>query len=82
MSGDGKVVFTVTPVVVREEQKEIAKFVVRRVADGRVAHEGIATAPGALAGPPAVVGDALLLPLSDGFIYRHNIGAVARTPTR
>ena len=75
VSADGKMVFTVTPVVVREDQKEIAKFVVRRVSEGRVVHEGTATAPGALAGPPAILGDVLLLPLSDGFIYRHNVGA-------
>ena len=31
VSADGKTVFTVTPVLVREEQKPIAKFVVRRV---------------------------------------------------
>ena len=30
VSADGKTVFTVTPVVVREDQREIAKFVVRR----------------------------------------------------
>ena len=75
VSGDGKVVFAVTPVLVREDQKEIAKLVVRRIADGRVVHEGLATAPGALSGPPAIVGDVLLLPLSDGFVYRHNVGA-------
>jgi hypothetical protein len=75
------VVFTVTPVVVREEQKELAKLVVRRVVDGRVAHDGIATAPAALAGPPTVVGDALLLPFSDGFIHRHNIGAAPNPDT-
>lgn len=75
VASDGKTVFTVTPVVVREDQKEIAKFVVRRVSDGRVVHEGTATAPGSLAGQPAILGDGLLLPLSDGFIYRHNVGA-------
>jgi hypothetical protein len=75
VSADGKVVFTVTPVLVREDQRQLAKFVVRRVVDGRVVHEGLASAPAALAGPPAVLGDVLLLPLADGFIHRHNVGA-------
>jgi hypothetical protein len=48
--------------------------VVRRVTEGRVVHEGMATAPGSLLGSPAVVGDALLLPLSDGFVHRHTAG--------
>jgi hypothetical protein len=73
-SADGKTLFTVTPVLAVEDRKEVAKFVVRRVAGGRVVHEGTVNAPGSLAGPPVVVGDSLLLPVSDAFVYRHEPG--------
>ncbi|HTK75221.1 MAG TPA: hypothetical protein VL371_08185, partial [Gemmataceae bacterium] len=79
VSADGKSVFTVTPISLHEGQKDVAKFLVRRVADGRIVHEGSVNAPGALAGLPVVVGDALLLPIADGFVYRH-IPGVNPTP--
>jgi len=76
-SADGKIVFAVTPVLTTENQKAIAKFIIRRVADGRLDHEGNITAPGGLAGSPAVVGGTLVLPMSDGFIYRYNPGELS-----
>ena len=74
VSADGKTIFTVTPVLAREDQRSIAKFVVRRVAEGKVVHEGSVAALAALAGPPVVLGNSLLLPLADGFVYRHAPG--------
>jgi hypothetical protein len=74
VSADEKTLFTLTPVLVREDLKSIAKFVVRRVEDGKVVHEGIVNAPGALAGAPVVLGEALLLPIADGTLYRHQAG--------
>ena len=71
VSADGMAVFTVTPVLAREDQRSIATFVVRRVAEGKIVHEGNVAAPAALAGPPVVLGNSLLLPLADGFVYRH-----------
>jgi hypothetical protein len=44
--------------------------VIRRVADGKLAHEDFVIAPAALAGQPAVVGAALLVPTADGFVNR------------
>jgi outer membrane protein assembly factor BamB len=64
-SPDGKALFAVTPV-----ERGGAKFVVRRVADGKLAHEDQVTAPAALAGQPAVVGGELLIPTADGFVNR------------
>jgi len=74
VSADGKTVYTTTPVLVQENQKPVAKFLVRRVVEGRVVHEGTVHAPGSLAGPAAVLGELLLLPMSDGIIYRHMPG--------
>ena len=74
VSADEKTVFTVTPVTVNEDQKDIARFVVRRVERGGVVHEGSVNAPGKLAGSPVILGDALLLPIADGTVYRHSAG--------
>ncbi len=68
-SADGKTVYTITPTT-----REGAKFVVRRVVDGKLAHEDEAVAPAAIAGQPAVVGTALLVPTADGFVNRHKPG--------
>lgn len=64
-AADGKVVFAVTPVA-----RDGPKFLVRRVADGKLVYESDAPAPAALAGRPAVVGDGLLVPTADGFVNR------------
>jgi outer membrane protein assembly factor BamB len=64
-SADGKVVYTVTPI-----NHDGPKFLIRRVAEGKLAHEDEAIAPAALAGQPAVVGDELLIPTADGFVNR------------
>lgn len=77
---DGKTVFTVTPVLVRENSKELARFVIRRVVDGVVTHDGIVAAPASLAGAPIVMGDTLLLPAADGFVYRHIPGTGRLNP--
>jgi hypothetical protein len=65
-SADGRSVFTVTPVT-----RDGPKFLIRRVADGKLAHEEETVAPAALAGQPAVVGDDLLVPTADGFVNRY-----------
>jgi len=65
-SPDGKVVFTVTPI-----NRDGPKFVIRRVADGKLAREEEVIAPAAIAGQPAVVGDSLLIPTADSFVHRH-----------
>lgn len=70
-SADGKTVFAVTPAT--DAGKPV--FTVRRLVDGKPEHTGNAPAPGALAGPPAVVNGKLLLPMSDGFVYRHEPSA-------
>jgi outer membrane protein assembly factor BamB len=62
---NGKVVFAVTPVT-----RDVPKFVVRRIENGKLVYESEAAAPKPLAGAPAVVGDALLLPTADGFVNR------------
>jgi outer membrane protein assembly factor BamB len=80
VSMDGKTVFTVTPVLVRENNKDVAKFVIRRVVEGVVTHDGIVAAPAPLAGPPIVLGDSLLLAAADGFIYRHIPGTGRLNP--
>jgi hypothetical protein len=80
VSADGKTVFAVTPVLAREDQKFVAKFVVRRVTGGQLAHEGTVNSPGALVGPPVILGDSLLLPASDGFVHRHVAGTGRTNP--
>ncbi len=71
VSADLQTLFTVTPVLSREDQKLMPKYVIRRVSAGKVVHEGSVTAPGTLVGVPIIVGDALLIPVSDGIVYRH-----------
>src|SRR5262249_40459487 len=80
VSADGKTVFTVTPVLVRENNKDIPKFVVRRVVNGEKNHDGIVNAPAALAGPPVLLGESLLIPAADGFVYRHVPGTGRLNP--
>lgn len=74
LSADGATLFTVTPVVAIDGQNANPRFLIRRVADGKVVHEGSVNAPGSLAGSPVVLGGALLLPLDDGFVHRHAPG--------
>ena len=64
-SQDGKAVYTITPV-----DSTRPRFVVRRIADGRLVREDEVLAPSAIAGQPAVVGDGLLIPTADGFVNR------------
>lgn len=64
-SADGKVVYTITPVT-----QDGPKFVIRRVADGKLSHEDFVNAPAALAGQPAIIGDHLLIPDALGFVHR------------
>lgn len=73
---DGQTVFAVTPVTA----KDGPKFVVRRVADGKLLGEDEVNAPGALAGQPAVVGGTLHLPTTDGFLNRFIPGAGVTAP--
>ena len=73
-SPDGSVIYTVTPVLVTENQKPLAKWLVRKIVGGQVAHRGTAVAPGGIAGPPVIVGDLLLVPATDGSVYRHAAG--------
>lgn len=73
---DGKTVYTITPV----ETAGAPQFVVRRVVEGKLQHSGSVKAPGALAGDPAVVGNALVFPASDGFVHRHVPGDGKLTP--
>lgn len=61
----GKVVFAVTPVT-----RDVPKFVVRRIENGKLVYESEAAAQSPMAGAPAVVGDALLIPTADGFVNR------------
>ncbi|MBN9122669.1 MAG: hypothetical protein J0I06_26570, partial [Planctomycetes bacterium] len=74
-SADGKTVYTVTPV-----NREGPKFVVRRVADGKKPTDDVVVAPAAMAGHPAIVGGALLLPTADGFVNRLVPGAGLTRP--
>lgn len=80
-SADGKLVFALTPVAGREGK---AKFVVRRVAGGKLLgkpDEGDeVNAPADLAGHPAVVGGSLLIPTSDGSVNRFVPGAGVTNP--
>jgi outer membrane protein assembly factor BamB len=81
-SPDGKILFTVTPVLMTEDSKQVAKWLIRRVVAGRVVHEGSVPAPGELAGLPVVLGDSLVLPASDGFLYRHLPGTGRANPDK
>lgn len=82
VSADGKTVYTVTQALVVEDLKLLSKYLIRRVVGGKLVHEGSVNAPalsnGApapLAGPPVIFGDSLLLPVANGFIYRHVAGS-------
>ncbi|HVL11525.1 MAG TPA: hypothetical protein VM529_03115, partial [Gemmata sp.] len=77
---DGSSAYTVTPVAVTEDGKAVGKYVVRRVAGGRVAYEGVVTSPGAIAGNPVVLGNNLLIPASDGFVHRYTAGTGRTNP--
>ncbi len=61
----GTVVFAVTPVT-----RDVPKFVVRRIENGKLVYESEAAAQSPMAGAPAVVGDALLIATADGFVNR------------
>lgn len=76
-SADGKTVFAVTPAA---DGSGRPTFVVRRLEDGQLKHTGSVAAPGALAGPPAVLNGKLLLSAADGFVYRHEPGDGRLTP--
>ncbi len=80
VSADGKVVFTLTQVLVTEDGKPARKYLIRRIAGGRVVHEGSVPAPGPLAGVPVVLGETLLIPTADGFVHRHNPGTGRANP--
>ncbi|MCI0700716.1 MAG: PQQ-binding-like beta-propeller repeat protein, partial [Planctomycetia bacterium] len=64
-SAGGKVIYTVTPVT-----RDKAYYVIRRIVDGKVNNESEVAALDALAGPPAVVSESLLISTRDGFVYR------------
>ena len=87
ISSDGKTVYSVTQTTVYEDLKWIPKYLVRRIVDGKVEHEGSVNAPplasgvpAPLAGPPAVLGETLVLPLANGFVYRHVQGRDRSNP--
>lgn len=65
-AADGKTIYTITPV----GPAGAAKFLTRRFVEGKLVHTGTVSAPAALAGSPAVLGESLLLPTADGFVYR------------
>ncbi len=75
-TGDGKIVYTITPIAGREGPK----FVVRRVVGGKVAQEDEVNAPAAIAGQPALIGESLLIPTADGFVNRFVPSAGAVRP--
>jgi hypothetical protein len=87
VSADGKTAYTVTPTVVTEDLKSIPKYLIRKVVDGKLVHEGTVNAPilptGAaapLAGLPVVHGASLMLPAGDGIVYRHLPGTGKNNP--
>ena len=80
ISADGKVAFTVTQIITGEENKPLAKYLIRRIEGGRKVHEGTVTAPATVAGTPVVLGDSLLIPAADGFVYRHVAGTGKANP--
>ncbi len=87
VSSDGKTVYTVTQILASEELKLVPKYLIRRIVGGKVVHEGSVAArpmsngqPAPLAGPPVVLGDSLVLPLADGFVYRHTAGTGKSNP--
>lgn len=62
---DGKKIFALTPV-----NRDGPKFVIRHIADGKLALSDEAVAPDKVAGTLAVVGGSLLVPTADGFVNR------------
>ncbi len=72
----------VTPVERIERDKRQLHFVIRIVEQGRLVHDGTVPAPAALAGPVALMGQYLLLPLADGVVYRHIPGKGLTQPDR
>jgi len=80
VSPDGKLIFTVTPVLAVEGQKTLAKWLIRRISGGQITHRGTAIAPGGIAGPPVIMGDILLVPATDGSVYRHAPGTGKANP--
>ena len=78
VSADGKTIFTIAQVLVNEDLKQVPKHLIRRIAGGKVVHEGTVNTPtlsngtpASLAGSPAILGDLLVVPLADGYVYRH-----------
>ncbi|MDB5306965.1 MAG: hypothetical protein JWO38_1167 [Gemmataceae bacterium] len=69
-SADGKTVFAITPI----GPAAAAKWLIRRMAGGKVDHTGTVNAPAPLAGPPVVMNGSLLLPAADGFVHRLVLG--------
>ncbi len=69
-SADGKIVFTITPT----GEGATAKWVIRRAVNGKFDHTGSVDAKGGLAGLPAVFNGTLLIPASDGIVYRLVMG--------
>ncbi len=65
-SGDGQIVFTITPV-----ERDRPTWVIRRIRGAEASWDDEVLAPAALAGQPAVVGGYLHLPAADGFVYRY-----------
>jgi outer membrane protein assembly factor BamB len=74
-SGDGKTVYTLTPV-----NRDGPKLVVRRVTGGKLAQSDEIVAPSAVAGQPVVVGGTLLIPTADGFVNRYVPGTSPLRP--
>lgn len=69
-STDGKTIFTLTPT----GEGAAAKWTIRRAVNGKFDHEGTVDAKGELAGLPAVFQGTLLIPASDGIVYRLTVG--------
>lgn len=82
LGSNGKTLYTLTPLLDREEGKPVEKWLIRRVSGGRLVHEGTVAAPDNLAGDPVVLGDSLLVPVADGLIYRHVPGSGRSNPDR
>jgi hypothetical protein len=70
VSPDGKVVFTLTPTGPPTSRR----LAIRRATAGVIDHTGSVPVAGVLAGEPVVFGGSLLLPVSDGFVYRVTLG--------
>lgn len=67
---DGATVFTLAPV----GEGAVAKWIIRRIVNGKIDHTGTVNAPGSLTGRPVVFNGSLLIPASDGFIHRLVLG--------